>query len=360
MELIKKSFWEGKKVFITGHTGFKGGWLSLWLQKLGADVYGYALEADGQENLYDIAEVGDGMHSTFGNILDHSYLEKVLISFDPDIVFHLAAQPLVLEGYNSPRETYLTNIIGTVNLLECLRKVRSVKSVVNVTTDKCYQNIGSKIEFSEDHPLGGNDPYSSSKASAEIVSHAYRKSYFCDQGISLATARAGNVIGGGDWGKFRIIPDILRALKTGERLKVRNPYSIRPWQHVLEPLQGYLLLGQVLYNNEDWADSGWNFGPRDDEAVTVRELIELISDLWGESLIWDVEKNNTNNEDRELRLSSRKAESLLSWNNVWSLREAMTHTVHWFREYREGKDMKAVTHDQISEYTKRLDIINNT
>ena len=347
---MEKNFWRDKNVFVTGHTGFKGGWLSLWLQAMGANVFGYALEPDSKTNMFDRAEVGKGMHSVFGDLLDIEHLEREMVAFAPDVVFHLAAQPIVLDAHAAPRETYITNIIGTVNLFECIRKTKSIKAIVNITTDKCYKNVGSQKIFSEEDRLGGSDPYSSSKASVELISDAYRSSYFNELEIGLATGRAGNVIGGGDWGKYRLVPDILASLHAGERVIVRSPNSIRPWQHVLEPLQGYLFLGQRLCENRVKFNGGWNFGPAKDQVITVRELVCLASEIWGTEPDFISEDSSGVKEDLSLQLDSGKAQRQLDWNPTLNIKEALSLTVKWHLEYSSGGDMRDFSLNQIDSY----------
>ncbi len=356
---MEKSFWCDKKVFITGHTGFKGGWLSLWLQGLGADVVGYALEPDSKANMYELSGVGRGMRSVFANLLDLKFLEKEMIASKPDVVFHLAAQPIVLDAYKNPRETYMTNIIGTINLFECIRKTSSVKAVVNITTDKCYANMGNSKIFSEEDPLGGNDPYSSSKASVELVSQAYRNSYFNKQKVGLATGRAGNVIGGGDWGKYRLVPDVLASFEAGEKVAIRNPSFVRPWQHVLEPLQGYLLLGQRLCENRTKFNGGWNFGPAKDQVITVKQVVKLISDLWGDDSGFSIENSVAVKEDMYLQLDSSKAMRELGWSTILPIRDALFYTVKWYREYCGGGDMRDFSLSQIDSFTKLWGGVNS-
>ncbi len=352
---MEKDFWFGKKVFITGHTGFKGGWLALWLQHLGAHVSGYALKPDKSGSMYISANVDQGMDSFYGDILDAEHLEGVLSDCQPDIVFHLAAQPLVLRGYESPRETYLTNIIGTVNILESVRRIESVKGVVNITTDKCYKNFGSGQAFSEQDPMGGYDPYSSSKASAELVSDAYRKSYFAKLNIGLATARAGNVIGGGDWADFRLVPDVVKAFHRGEKVRIRNPNAIRPWQYVLEPLSGYLTLGKLLYQGDNVANSAWNFGPSGETLFTVKEMVQAISGIWGEKSGWILEKNIIGREDPVLQLDTRKAKRKIDWCTRLAIIETISYTTDWYKKFFAGENLRDFSIEQIQSYTSLLE-----
>jgi CDP-glucose 4,6-dehydratase len=349
------SFWRGKSVFLTGHTGFKGSWLSLWLQSMGANVTGYALSPPSTPSLFEIGKVGEGMHSIIGDIRDIDSLRLAMTTSQPDIVIHMAAQALVRYSYMAPVETYSTNVMGTVNLLEVVRGVTSVKSVVNVTSDKCYENREWAWGYRENEAMGGFDPYSNSKGCAELVTAAYRNSYFHsdryqEHGVALASGRAGNVIGGGDWAEDRLIPDVMRAITQGNPVSIRNPHSIRPWQHVLEPLSGYLLLAKNLYEQGPDFAEGWNFGPSDDDAKPVSWILEQLIKLWGEGASWSLDSGEHPHEAHYLKLDCSKAKARLDWGPKWSLVEALEKIVEWQKSYQLGLDMKLMTLAQIDGY----------
>ena len=347
---MNPEFWRGKRVLLTGHTGFKGGWLSLWLQSLGAEVHGYALEPPTEPNLYTVARVGDGMASSvIADIRDGAMLAASLQAAKPEIIFHLAAQALVRCSYVQPVETYAINVMGTVNLLEAVRATPGVRAVVNVTSDKCYENREWVWGYREHEPMGGHDPYSSSKGCAELVTAAYRRSFFNQAGIALASARAGNVIGGGDWAADRLIPDFLRAADAGETLKIRSPHAIRPWQHVLEPLCGYLMLAECLYSEGEKAAEPWNFGPTDEGARPVRWIVERLAELRGD-VNWECDSVHQPHEVHYLKLDSSKARARLGWRPRWQLETALTQTLEWHEAWRRGKDMRALTQTQIAGY----------
>lgn len=343
-------FWQGKRVFVTGHTGFKGGWLSLWLQSLGAEVYGYALSPITTPNFFNVAKVSESLaESTISDIRDASTLEKAILSAQPDVVFHLAAQPLVRYSYAEPVETYSTNVMGTVNLLEAVRKTSSVRAVVNVTTDKCYENKETLRPYTEDDAMGGYDPYSSSKGCSELVTAAYRRSFLADAGISVATARAGNVIGGGDWSEDRLIPDFLRAIDKNQLLVIRSPNAIRPWQHVLEPLAGYLLLAERLYTQGERFAQGWNFGPSDEDAKSVAWIVDkLVASI--PNATWKIDEQPQLHEANYLKLDSNKARLQLGWQPRWSLENALEKIVDWHQAWHKQKDMRQFSMDQIAAY----------
>ncbi len=343
-------FWAGKRVLVTGHTGFKGGWLSLWLQKLGAEVHGYALNPPTEPNLCTVAGVAQGMAaSTIADIRDPARMAEAMRAARPDIVFHLAAQPLVRLSYAEPVETYSTNVMGTVSLLEAIRQTPSVKAVVNITSDKCYENREWLWPYREDEALGGHDPYSSSKACAEIVTAAYRRSFLEAAGVGLASARAGNVIGGGDWAADRLLPDFFRALDAGKPLVIRSPNAVRPWQHVLEPLSGYLALAERLFADRQAFAEGWNFGPIDQDARPVSWIVEqLTAARAGAS--WQLDRNPQLHEANYLKLDSSKARACLGWQPRWNLQTALARTVEWHDGWRGGRDMRALTLSQISAY----------
>ncbi|MDB9822141.1 CDP-glucose 4,6-dehydratase [Deltaproteobacteria bacterium] len=348
------SFYQNKKVLITGHTGFKGSWLSIWLNLLGAEVYGYALEPYTKNDNFLVSGLDKRVSHHIGDIRSFNDLLSIFKRFNPEIVFHLAAQPLVRRSYIDPKETFDTNIGGTVNILECCRLSDSVEVIVNVTSDKCYENYEWPWGYRENDRLGGHDPYSSSKAGSEIVSEAYRKSffnqeYFNDHGKCLATARAGNVIGGGDWREDRLIPDCIRSLEKGEPILLRNPDSIRPWQHVLEPLYGYLLLAVKMSDDPVKFSSAWNFGPRNDHSLKVEEVADLVVSRWGKGSIELEKKDKDSHEARTLCLDITKAMVELSWEPRWDTGRAVSETVDWYRNYKTS-DIYRFCEEQIEQY----------
>ena len=347
---VKPDCWRGKRVFLTGHTGFKGGWLSLWLQSLGAEVHGYALNPPTEINLFAVADIGKGMASSvIADIRDMSKFSQAMKMVNPEIVFHLAAQSLVRYSYAQPAETYEVNVMGTVNLLEAVRGTPSVKAVVNVTTDKCYENQEWVWSYRENEAMGGFDPYSSSKGCAELVTAAYRRSFLEPAGIALASARAGNVIGGGDWAPDRLIPDFLRAMDAGETLKIRSPLSTRPWQHVLEPLSGYLMLAEQLYTGGARFAEAWNFGPADEDSRSVRWIVERMAEMCKE-VNWQCDEAPQPHEANYLKLDSSKAHKFLNWQPRWRLQTALQKTVEWHEAWRKTEDMRTVTLAQIADY----------
>ncbi len=346
---VDPSFWAGKRVFVTGHTGFKGGWLSLWLQQLRAKVTGFALDPPTEPALFREANVAENMVSVIGDIREREVLAHTLTSAEPEIVIHMAAQPLVRASYDDPVGTYATNMMGTVHLLEAMRQSPGVRAACIVTTDKCYENREWVWGYREDEPMGGHDPYSNSKGCAELATSAYRRSFFTDSDTAVGSGRAGNVIGGGDWAADRLIPDILRALATGEQPLIRNPGAVRPWQHVLEPLSGYLVLCQALWDGPR-AAQGWNFGPHDEDAKPVRWIADHICALWGEGASWTDDAREHPHEARSLKLDIAKARAELGWAPRWSLGEALEATVAWQRAWAAGEDMRAFTYRQIRAY----------
>lgn len=353
---VNRTFWQGKRVLLTGHTGFKGSWLSLWLQSMGAQVVGYALAPPTKPSLFEIAEVGKGMTSIIGDIRDLEHLRAVFAEHSPEIVFHMSAQSLVRYSYIEPVETYSTNVMGTVNLLEAVRGTGSVKAVVNVTSDKCYENREWVWGYRENEAMGGYDPYSSSKGCAELVTAAYRNSYFHsdkykEHGMALASGRAGNVIGGGDWAEDRLIPDIMRAITQGRPVNIRNPHAIRPWQHVLEPLSGYLLLAQKLYEEGTAYAEGWNFGPDDEDAKPVQWIVDRLTKAWGENARWVLDGSSHPHEAHYLKLDCSKVKSCLNWHPRWHLEDALGAIIDWHRAYRDGENMRELTLRQISAYS---------
>ncbi len=355
---VDSAFWKDKPVLITGHTGFKGGWLSLWLQSLGAKVTGYALSAPTNPSLFEIARVGEGMTSIMGDVRNLDHLQSVIAGHRPQIIIHMAAQSLVRASYANPVETYAVNVMGTVNLLEAARRVGGVKAVINVTSDKCYENREWVWGYRENEPMGGYDPYSSSKGCSELVTAAYRNSFFSPadfarHGLALASVRAGNVIGGGDWAADRLIPDILRAFTSGKPATIRNPHAVRPWQHVLEPLSGYLLLAQKLWQDGAAYGEAWNFGPDDADAKEVKWIAARLVQLWGEGAAWNESAGEHPHEAHYLKLDCSKARACLSWHPKWGLEKSLREIVNWYAAYQSGTDMRKVTLGQINEYCER-------
>ena len=348
---ITADFWRGKRVFLTGHTGFKGSWLSLWLQHLGAEVNGFALTPPTTPALFDVAQVEQGMVSEIGDIRDLQVITRSMTAFNPDILIHMAAQPLVRLSYREPVETYATNVMGTVHVLEAARQCSNLRAIVNVTTDKCYENREWEWGYREDEPMGGHDPYSNSKGCVELITSAYRNSFFnLPQSPALASARAGNVIGGGDWAEDRLIPDILTAFEKGQPVVVRNPLSTRPWQHVLEPLSGYLVLAQRLWEEGQVFAQGWNFGPRDEDARPVEWILERMVASWGDQARWQLDENPQPHEARYLKLDISKARSRLQWSPTWPLETTLARIVAWHRSWLDGNDMRAGCLAEIDAY----------
>jgi CDP-glucose 4,6-dehydratase len=348
-------FWNGKRVLLTGHTGFKGSWLSLWLQSMGAQVVGYALAPPTNPSLFEAAQVGQGMTSVIGDIRDLPKLQAVFAEHHPEIVIHMAAQPLVRYSYQNPVETYSTNVMGTVHLLETVRNSPGVKAVVNITTDKCYENREWVWGYRENEPMGGYDPYSNSKGCAELVSTAYRSSFFngdsyVQHGVALATVRAGNVIGGGDWAQDRLIPDILAAFEQGKLVEIRNPQAIRPWQHVLEPLRGYLTLAENLFEQGPHFAEAWNFGPNDEDAKSVGWIVEQMAELWGNDAKWQIDTGAHPHEANYLKLDISKARSRLDWHPALRLTDALKLIIDWSKQRQAGADIRKLTMDQIRTY----------
>lgn len=339
---------------MTGHTGFKGSWLSLWLQSMGAVLRGIALEPQTEPALFAVARVAEGMEHNITDIRDFAAVKSQMDEFQPEIVFHMAAQPIVRLSYTRPLETYATNVMGTAHVLEAARHAGSVKAIVNITTDKCYENREWVWGYREDEPMGGHDPYSSSKGCAELVSSAYRKSFLKEAGIAIATARAGNVIGGGDWAHDRLVPDILRALERHESVLIRSPHAIRPWQHVLEPLSGYLLLAERLYLNGQIDAEGWNFGPRDEDARPVQWIVEHLCENWGSSASWILQPGDHPHEASFLKLDISKARQRLHWEPRWSLETALKQINEWHQAWLKGQDMRTICLNQINRYGAEL------
>lgn len=349
---MNKAFWQGKKVFLTGHTGFKGSWLSLWLQQMGAHVTGFALAPSTTPSLFEEANVAAGMTSVIGDIRDFSAVQAALLQAKPEIVIHMAAQPLVRYSYANPIETYATNVMGTVHLLEAIRQTEGIKAVVNVTSDKCYENQEWPWGYRENEPMGGHDPYSNSKGCSELVTRAYRNSYFgAEQNVALGSGRAGNVIGGGDWAGDRLIPDMIRAIENKTEVVIRSPHSIRPWQHVLEPLSGYLTLAEHLYQNGQQCADGWNFGPHDHDAKPVGWIIEQLTQMWGDGAAFRIDTAAaTLHEAHYLKLDCSKAHMQLGWQPRWSLSQALEKICVWHKAQQQGLDMHQITLQQITEY----------
>jgi CDP-glucose 4,6-dehydratase len=347
------NFWKDKRVLITGHTGFKGSWLSFWLNSLGAKVCGYSLLPETNPNLFENLNLENLIESNIGDIRDLSNFSQTITDFQPDIVFHLAAQPLVRRSYREPIETYTTNVIGTINILEAIRQVDSVKSAVIITTDKVYENEERSFGYSENDRLGGFDPYSNSKACAELAVSSYRNSFFADGKCLIATARAGNVIGGGDWSEDRLLPDVFRSLIFGENLLIRNPNSVRPWQHTLEPLNGYMLLAEKLFvGNKDFANA-WNFGPEDEDAKPVGFILDEIKQIWDEEVNWQIAVGEHPHETNLLKLDSSKSKNELGWKPKLSLPEALKLTSDWYKAFKNKEDLIEITNKQIEFYINR-------
>jgi CDP-glucose 4,6-dehydratase len=352
---VSPSFWQGKSVFLTGHTGFKGSWLSLWLQRLGAEVHGFALEPPTTPNLFTVAEVASGMAShTLGDIRDLTTVQDAMQVARPDIVIHMAAQALVRLSYAEPVETYATNVMGTVHVLESARHTPSVKAIVIVTTDKCYENKEWAWGYRENEPMGGHDPYSNSKGCAELVTSAYRNSFLQGSGIAVGSARAGNVIGGGDWAADRLVPDILRAFEQNQPVTIRNPDATRPWQHVLEPLSGYLALAEHLYTQGPACAEGWNFGPKDDDARAVQWIVEHMVKSWGKGASWQQDGGVHPHEANYLKLDISKAKARLDWQPRWSLGTALELITTWHQAYVAKDDMRKLCQTQIQQYSSAI------
>jgi len=352
---MKKNFWKNKKVLITGHTGFKGCWLSLWLQKNGAEVIGYSLPAPTNPSLFSISGLENLICSVTGDVRDLNKLKDVIKTHKPDIVFHMAAQPLVRLSYKNPIETLETNVIGTANLLEAVRASESVKVVVNITSDKCYENKEWEFGYKETDPMGGYDPYSCSKGCAELVTSAYRRSFFQESNIGIASARAGNVIGGGDWAEDRLIPDIFKSILSNQKLLIRNPKSIRPWQHVLEPLRGYLMLAEKLWDNPQEFSQGWNFGPNEQDTLQVIEIVNKISSMWDESFEYELNKEKTYHEANYLKLDCSLSKVKLGWKPLFAIDDSVKITIEWFKAYKNSENIYEFTINQINSYEKRIE-----
>lgn len=355
--VVIDNFWTDKRVFLTGHTGFKGSWLSLWLQSLGSKVTGYALKPPTKPNLFEVAYVEKGMRSIIGDIRDLDSIKKAMKEANPEIIIHMAAQPLVRYSYSNPVETYATNVMGTVHVLEAARENRNIKAILNVTSDKCYENREIDRGYREDEPMGGFDPYSNSKGCAELISSAYRNSFFNvekykEHGLAFATARAGNVIGGGDWAEDRLIPDFLRAIEAKQKVSIRNPHAIRPWQHVLEPLQGYLILCQKLYEEGPSFSESFNFGPDEKDAKNVEWIASQLVKAWGKEAAYEVNSNVPSlHEAHFLKLDCTKAHQKLGWQPKWDIRVALDKISTWHQAYLKGENMNLYSLNDIKIYT---------
>lgn len=349
------AFYKDKRVFITGHTGFKGSWLCLLLRNMGADITGYALEPPTTPSLFEQANLENDIAHIIGDVRDLEHLTKAVSVVKPEIVIHMAAQPLVRESYKIPVETYAINVMGTVNLLEGVRQNPGVKAVVNVTTDKCYENQEWHWGYRENEPMGGFDPYSNSKGCSELVTASYRSSYFSanaysEHGVAIGTARAGNVIGGGDWAEDRLIPDFIRSIIQGEKVQIRSPYAIRPWQHVLEPLTGYLTLAKALYQHGPTFAEGWNFGPDDSDSQNVEWITKRICQLWGNGAKFEIDKKPQPHEANYLKLDCSKAKAELGWIPVWNIEQTLESIVEWTKAYLDKRDLNEVCTSQIEDY----------
>jgi len=349
--MIDQEFWKGKRVFLTGHTGFKGSWLSLWLCSLGAEVRGYALNPPTSPSLFNEAKIDTIIDSQIADIRDQDTLHESMTGFNPDILIHMAAQPLVRYSYDAPIETYEVNVIGTAKVLEVARSCPNLRAIVNITTDKCYENDGRAEGYKENDPMGGYDPYSSSKGCAELVASSYRRSFLQDQGIGIASVRAGNVIGGGDWADDRLIPDILRSFEKNKPVVIRNPKATRPWQHVLEPLSGYLILAQNLYKDQKKYAEGWNFGPNEKDVQPVDWILDKMISKWPNSS-WELDNNSNPHEAGFLKLDISKAKSKLGWSPVWELSQTLERIISWHQAWLNKDDMQAVCLTEIEEYMK--------
>lgn len=350
---INKKFWEKKAVLITGYTGFKGSWLSIWLNMLRAKLYGYALKPETQPNMFEIANVKKIINSNINDVRDYNKLSAVIKKCRPEIVFHLAAQPLVRQSYKDPLETYQTNVLGTVNLLQACRFVKSVRVIIIITSDKCYENREKNYAYKESDPLGGFDPYSSSKACAEIVTAAYRNSFFIGSKTAVASARAGNVIGGGDWAAERLVPDCIRAWIRNKTAEIRYPNAVRPWQHVLEPLAGYIILAEKLYKQGQDFACAWNFGPEEKNTKNVAFIVDAIAKLWGKNAKWKVTAAKQLHEAILLKLNYSRAKTKLKWKPVWDIEKSLEKTVQWYKTYLNNpQKITATTIQQINQYMK--------
>lgn len=353
---LNTEFWHGKKVFVTGHTGFKGSWLSILLSCLGAEVHGFSLDPPTNPSLFKLAKIDKLMSSSkIGDIRNYDLLKQTVNNIQPEIIIHMAAQALVRESYRHPRETYEVNVMGTINLLDSVRQLTGKKAVLNVTSDKCYENNEWLWGYRENEPMGGYDPYSNSKGCSELVTSSYRHSFFNpgdykSHGVALASARAGNVLGGGDWAEDRLIPDFFRSILNKEKLKIRSPYAIRPWQHVLEPLTGYLMLCEKLYIEGPSFADGWNFGANNDDAKNVEWIIVRICELWGDNIGYEINIDKQHHEANYLKLDCTKSKSLLGWTPLWNIDQTLSMIVNWYKAYQSNLEMDQVCIAQIKQY----------
>ncbi len=351
---VDPAVWKGRRVLLTGHTGFKGSWLALWLQALGAEVTGVSIDVPTQPSLFELARVEEGLAAhVVADIRDPEAMVRAVAGARPEVVVHMAAQPMVRRSFTEPRLTYETNVMGTVNVLDAVRTAGAdtVRVVVNVTSDKCYDNREQGRPFTEDDPMGGHDPYSNSKGCAELVADAYRRSFFtAPDGPRVASARAGNVIGGGDWGEDRLVPDIMRAAAAGAPIAIRNPEAVRPWQHVLNPLSGYLTIAEALLDGRS-ADEGWNFGPAQSDVQPVKWIADRLTELWPDELEWELDPGPHPHEAHFLSLDSGKAQEQLGWRPRWDLQRTLASIVEWHLVEREGGDLRAVTLRQIETFS---------
>jgi CDP-glucose 4,6-dehydratase len=348
---VTPGFWHGRRVLVTGHTGFKGSWLSLWLASMGAEVTGLSDTIPTHPSLFEHARVGADVRDLRIDVRDAEGVAHAVAEARPEVVLHLAAQPIVRASFVAPRETYEINVMGTINVLEAVRSTDGVRAVVNVTSDKCYENREWEWAYREDEPMGGHDPYSSSKGASELVTSAWRRSFFADpDGARIASARAGNVIGGGDWGADRLIPDVMRAAVAGAQVEIRNPSATRPWQHVLNPLSGYLVLAQALFEDPD-AATAWNFGPADGEARPVSWIVERLDQLWPGGLRWEHDTGEHPHEAHYLKVDSSRARARLDWTARWNLDRTLEAVVEWYAALRDGQDMRAMTLAQLQSFT---------
>jgi CDP-glucose 4,6-dehydratase len=352
---MNSQFWKNKKILLTGHTGFKGSWLSLWLQNMGADLIGFSNSIPTTPSLFELANVKDGMTSLVGDVCDLQQLNDTIKEFKPEIVVHMAAQSLVLKSYQNPLETYSTNIMGVVNILEAIRMAGNIRVCIIVTSDKCYENKGLERGYNEDDPMGGYDPYSSSKGCAELVTNSFRNSFFNaskfnEPKTAIASVRAGNVIGGGDWASDRLIPDIMNGALQNKTIRIRNPDSVRPWQFVLEPLYGYLMLIEKLWNDAPLYSGGWNFGPDNDDVKPVSWIVDTISQLWGKNISWELDHQNSQHEAKSLLLNCTKAKTKLGWKPKTDIKLALQLVIDWYKKLENKANIREFTEQQIKYY----------
>lgn len=352
---LDANFWKGKRVFLTGHTGFKGAWAVIWLTQMGAQVYGYSLPAPTSPSLYETAQIKSLLAGeTLADICDAKTLSNAMLNFLPDMVLHMAAQPLVRYSYEAPVETYMTNVMGTIHVLEAMRLCQSIKAALVITTDKCYENFEIETGYKETDPMGGYDPYSSSKGCAELVVSAWRRSYFNAMNLPLATARAGNVVGGGDWAKDRLIPDFMRHFAEGKKVLIRNPHAIRPWQHVMEPLSGYFLLLEKLFREGIQFAEAWNFGPHDKDAKDVQFIAEQLKKNWGGNADYSFDGQQHPHEAKYLKLNIEKVLANLGWTPLLDINETLSLTCNWYKQfYLQSSSPLDVTIKQIRDYEER-------